>query len=87
MLSRFLVRTDEIATSTEMIIRLVARLGGIESSLRDTDAAAGLRHGTRRHDRDGTLANLSLRQLAERTRVSNPYLSQIERGKHEPRTG
>lgn len=31
-----------------------------------------------------TLANLSLRQLAERTRVSNPYLSQIERGKHEP---
>jgi len=31
-----------------------------------------------------TLANLSLRQLAERTNVSNPYLSQIERGLHEP---
>jgi transcriptional regulator with XRE-family HTH domain len=30
------------------------------------------------------LANLSLRDLAERTRVSNPYLSQIERGLHEP---
>jgi len=30
------------------------------------------------------LANLSLRQLAERTNVSNPYLSQIERGLHEP---
>jgi len=29
-------------------------------------------------------ANLSLRQLAERTNVSNPYLSQIERGLHEP---
>ncbi len=26
------------------------------------------------------LANLSLRQLAERTKLSNPYLSQIERG-------
>src|SRR5947208_15202421 len=30
------------------------------------------------------LANLSLRELAERTEVSNPYLSQIERGLHEP---
>ena len=26
------------------------------------------------------LANLSLRQLAERTSLSNPYLSQVERG-------
>ncbi|HET6795001.1 MAG TPA: helix-turn-helix transcriptional regulator [Acidimicrobiales bacterium] len=31
-----------------------------------------------------TLARLSLRDLAERTNVSNPYLSQIERGLHEP---
>jgi transcriptional regulator with XRE-family HTH domain len=30
------------------------------------------------------LANLSLRQLAELTAVSNPYLSQIERGMHQP---
>jgi transcriptional regulator with XRE-family HTH domain len=30
------------------------------------------------------LANLSLRQLAELAKVSNPYLSQIERGLHEP---
>jgi transcriptional regulator with XRE-family HTH domain len=30
------------------------------------------------------LANLSLRQLAERTKISNPYLSQIERGLHQP---
>jgi transcriptional regulator with XRE-family HTH domain len=30
------------------------------------------------------LARLSLREMAERTRVSNPYLSQIERGLHEP---
>ena len=29
-------------------------------------------------------ANLSLRQLAERTTLSNPYLSQVERGLHEP---
>jgi transcriptional regulator with XRE-family HTH domain len=30
------------------------------------------------------LANLSLRDLAEKTNVSNPYLSQLERGLHEP---
>ena len=30
------------------------------------------------------LANLSLRQLAELTSLSNPYLSQIERGLHQP---
>jgi transcriptional regulator with XRE-family HTH domain len=29
-------------------------------------------------------ANLSLRQLAELTHLSNPYLSQIERGLHQP---
>lgn len=29
-------------------------------------------------------AQLSLRDLAERANVSNPYLSQIERGLHEP---
>ncbi|HEX3947963.1 MAG TPA: helix-turn-helix transcriptional regulator [Acidimicrobiales bacterium] len=33
------------------------------------------------------LANLSLRQLATLTRVSNPYLSQIERGLHQPSVG
>ena len=30
------------------------------------------------------LANLSLRDMAERTKVSNAYLSQIERGLHQP---
>jgi transcriptional regulator with XRE-family HTH domain len=30
------------------------------------------------------MANLSLRQLSELTAVSNPYLSQVERGLHEP---
>ena len=30
------------------------------------------------------LANLSLRQLAELTNLSNPYLSQLERGLHQP---
>ena len=30
------------------------------------------------------LANLSLRQLADLTTLSNPYLSQVERGLHEP---
>jgi transcriptional regulator with XRE-family HTH domain len=30
------------------------------------------------------IANLSLRQLAEMTNLSNPYLSQIERGLHQP---
>jgi len=30
------------------------------------------------------VANLSLRQLSAITEISNPYLSQIERGLHEP---
>ncbi|MDN5761666.1 MAG: helix-turn-helix transcriptional regulator [Microlunatus sp.] len=30
------------------------------------------------------LANMSLRQLSQATRVSNAYLSQIERGLHDP---
>ena len=30
------------------------------------------------------MANLSLRQLAELTSLSNPYLSQLERGLHQP---
>jgi transcriptional regulator with XRE-family HTH domain len=34
--------------------------------------------------RQRKLANLSLRQLAELTTLSNPYLSQIERGLHQP---
>lgn len=31
-----------------------------------------------------TRAELSLRELAAKTNVSNPYLSQLERGLHEP---
>jgi transcriptional regulator with XRE-family HTH domain len=30
------------------------------------------------------LADLSLRELSEMTEVSNPYLSQLERGLHQP---
>jgi transcriptional regulator with XRE-family HTH domain len=30
------------------------------------------------------LANLSLRQLAEIAKISNPYLSQVERGMYKP---
>jgi transcriptional regulator with XRE-family HTH domain len=30
------------------------------------------------------LADLSLRELADLTQVSNPYLSQLERGLHQP---
>jgi transcriptional regulator with XRE-family HTH domain len=30
------------------------------------------------------LANLSLRRMADLAEISNPYLSQIERGLHEP---
>jgi transcriptional regulator with XRE-family HTH domain len=33
------------------------------------------------------LAQLSLRQLESLTKVSNPYLSQIERGLHQPSIG
>jgi transcriptional regulator with XRE-family HTH domain len=34
--------------------------------------------------RERRLANLSLREMAQKTNISNPYLSQIERGLHEP---
>jgi transcriptional regulator with XRE-family HTH domain len=30
------------------------------------------------------LANLTLRELAELTKLSNPYLSELERGMHQP---
>ena len=30
------------------------------------------------------VANLTLRQLSSMTEISNPYLSQVERGLHEP---
>ena len=30
------------------------------------------------------MANLSLRQLADMTSLSNPYLSEVERGLHQP---
>ena len=33
------------------------------------------------------ITRLSLRQLANLARISNPYLSQIERGLHEPSAG
>src|SRR5262245_24737798 len=34
--------------------------------------------------RQRELANLSMRQLAELAQISNPYLSQLERGMHAP---
>lgn len=42
------------------------------------DALGEFIRAQRRH------ANLSLRQLAEQTQISNAYLSQLERGLHEP---
>jgi len=36
------------------------------------------------HPGAATDANLSLRQLSALTEISNPYLSQVERGLHEP---
>lgn len=35
-----------------------------------------------RHQRE--LANMTLRQMSQATKVSNAYLSQIERGMHDP---
>lgn len=50
-----------------------------ESSIEDDDNAVG---SFIREQRER--ANLSLRRLAERAGVSNPYLSQIERGIRNP---
>jgi transcriptional regulator with XRE-family HTH domain len=48
----------------------------------DGDPPAGALGGYIRLQRQ--LADLSLRQLADMTKVSNAYLSQIERGLHQP---
>jgi transcriptional regulator with XRE-family HTH domain len=48
----------------------------------DGDPQAGGLGGYIRLQRQ--LADLSLRQLADMTKVSNAYLSQIERGLHQP---
>lgn len=49
------------------------------------------RHGSGAYERFGTyvrnqrqMAQLTLRQLADLASISNPYLSQIERGLHQP---
>jgi transcriptional regulator with XRE-family HTH domain len=50
-----------------------------DSGRADYDGLLGPYIRTQRH-----LADLSLRQLAAMTNVSNAYLSQIERGLHQP---
>jgi transcriptional regulator with XRE-family HTH domain len=50
-----------------------------EDPLREQLVALGQFIRDQRHQ-----AELSLRELADRANVSNPYLSQIERGLHEP---
>ena len=47
----------------------------------ETSAATALGEFIRSQRR---LAGLSLRQVADLARVSNPYLSQVENGKHQP---
>jgi transcriptional regulator with XRE-family HTH domain len=54
-------------------------MAGPKDNVRSQFQALGAFIRTQRH-----LANLSLRELAARTEISNPYLSQIERGLHEP---
>ena len=54
-------------------------MAGGKDNVRAQFGALGEFIRTQRH-----LANLSLRELAARTEISNPYLSQIERGLHEP---
>jgi transcriptional regulator with XRE-family HTH domain len=54
-------------------------VAGSRDNVRSQFGALGEFIRTQRH-----LANMSLRELAARTDISNPYLSQIERGLHEP---
>ena len=51
----------------------------VDTDSADYDGLLGAYIRTQRH-----LADLSLRQLAAMTNVSNAYLSQIERGLHQP---
>jgi transcriptional regulator with XRE-family HTH domain len=58
--------------------------------MKDTEDTMATEAGDPRHMLGGfiraqrQMANLSLRQLSALTEVSNPYLSQVERGLHEP---
>lgn len=62
----------------------------VDSPVEEVVAAAGSVVTTAVHDLGGFIraqresAQVSLRQLAKRTGVSNPYLSQIERGLRKP---
>ena len=62
----------------------------VDSPVEEVVAAAGAAVTTVVHDLGGFIrtqresAQVSLRQLAKRTGVSNPYLSQIERGLRKP---
>lgn len=47
----------------------------------DDERLRGLGHFIREQR---NLANLSLRKMADLAQISNPYLSQLERGLHEP---
>lgn len=61
------------------------------SEARSPEGPAESRHSDERHSEVGEFirsqrerANLSLRRLADRAGISNPYLSQIERGVRKP---
>jgi transcriptional regulator with XRE-family HTH domain len=56
--------------------------GRVGNVTEEKDAAPDLLGAFIRTQRQ--LANLSLRQLSAMTDVSNPYLSQLERGLHQP---
>ena len=56
-----------------------SRAGAPTSALESTARQIGMFIRSQR-----TLAGMSLRELASLARVSNPYLSQLERGQHEP---
>jgi transcriptional regulator with XRE-family HTH domain len=56
-------------------------MAGSEKSARREDGAKALGSFIRAQRE---LANLSLRTVAERAGISNPYLSQLERGLHAP---
>lgn len=80
--------SETVAAAAAPSIAQSAQAGGEDGSV---DTAAPIDPWTQqrlamgaliRHQRE--LANLSLRQLSRATKVSNAYLSQIERGKHDP---
>jgi len=75
---------DAIKTWAEAVKSITPKLPAVDVPLADRLPTPSEVVASAYDFAEQLLASLSLRQLAEMTSLSNPYLSQIERGLHQP---